>query len=430
MVKPPIVGDFLRVGRGRHALALFALITSAHAAEPLAWLPANLPALPADGPVLCVRDYLTEAQGKAVLDAAVAKFSTQEKWDAYASLLRERVLQGAGLAPWPRRTALNPIVHSRREYDGYSVENVAFESIPGYFVGGNLYRPLKAKGLRPAILTTHGHTGPLTSAESWSKHGRFTDTVQLRSATLARMGAVVLAIEMFGYGDSTEQLGREAHRTTAAMPMQIWNARRALDFLESLPGVDRHRIGVTGESGGGTQTFLLAALDSRVAVSAPVVMVSAYFFGGCPCESGRPIHRSADHFASNAMLAALAAPRPQGVVSVGGDWSKNTPQVEFPFLRHVYGLSGAEKNLTNDHFPTEGHNFGPSKRQAVYRLMHRRLGLDGAVVRDAHGQIDESAVTIEPADALRTWTAARPLPAHALRSVDAVLETLQQLQQP
>jgi len=134
--------------------------------------------------------------------------------------------------------------------------------------------------------------------EDYEKQGRFEPEMQRRCATLAKMGAVVFSIDMFGCDDSMQVVGQDAHRQPLAFTIQTWNSTRAIDFLLSLDGVDPQRVGVSGYSGGGTQTFMVSALDPRVAVSIPVAMVSSYMFGGCPCESGQPVHRSADHFAS------------------------------------------------------------------------------------------------------------------------------------
>lgn len=384
------------------------------------WLPPEVPPLPREGPALCPREFLPPELGARVLGAAARAFDSAEKWQVYAALLRQRIQQGAGLAPWPRRTPLNARFSVRRVHDGYSVENVAFEPVPGVFMGGNLYRPLGAGGARPVVLTTHGHTGEVKDDPDWARHGRFHESVQRRAATLARMGAVVLSLDLFGYGDSFTQFGAAAHRRSFSLTLQMWTARRALDLLLGLDGVDPKRVAVTGESGGGTLAFLLAALDERVTLSAPVAMVSSYFFGGCPCESGLPIHRSADHFASNAMIAALAAPRPQLLVSDGGDWTLNTPRVEFPFLQTIYARLGAEENVANVHLPEEGHDFGPSKRAAVYRFVAERFGL----VLDG----EESHVTIEAPETLRAFRDASALPADAVKSVETAEVALGRLQ--
>lgn len=408
----------------------FALLAPAlHATADAGWLPADLlPPAPKDGPALCPGGYLKPEQGKALLDAALARFPDRASWDAYAAHLRQRIQQGAGLAPWPKRTPLNASVRNKRTYDGYTVENVAFESLPGVFVTGNLYRPISPGGLSPAVLATHGHSPRITKPDDYDAHARFSPGVQARCATLARMGAVVLSIDMFAYGDSMQVVGQDAHRTPLSVTIHVWNAIRAVDFLSSLEGVDGARIAVSGESGGGTQAFLLTALDPRIAVSVPVVMVSSYFFGGCPCESGRPIHRSADHFASNAMIAALAAPRPMLVVSDGKDWTQYVPDIEFPFLNRIYGYYGAASAVKNVHLAKEGHDYGPSKRAAAAKFIAEQFGLNLKAVLSADGNVDESRVTIERAAALRAFDAQHPIPPHALHSLADIEQAVRQAQ--
>lgn len=405
------------------------VLASAPLLSAAGWIPEGLPPAPASGPALCQGPYFQPEQGKAVLDAARASFSDRASWEAYATHLRRRIQEGAGLSPWPRRTPLNPILSAKRTYDGYTVENVAFESVPGYFVTGNLYRPTAKLASYPAVLATHGHYRRVEKPEDYDNHGRFHPSMQARAGTLARMGAVVFALDMVAYGDSIAQVGQDVHKAPFTMTLQIWNAMRALDFLLSLEDVDAKRVAVNGESGGGTQAFLLTALDSRVTVSAPVVMVSAHFFGGCACESGLPVHRGPDHFASNPIIAALAAPRPQLLVSVGGDWTLNTPQVEYPFLQHIYGHYGAAGKVSNVHLPEEKHDFGPSKRAASYRFLADQFGLDARAAFDATGALDESKAIIEKAGPLHVFTEKNPLPAHALRDIAKVEATLKSLQQ-
>ncbi|MEI6713223.1 MAG: acetylxylan esterase [Verrucomicrobiota bacterium] len=404
------------------------LLSHSALTEGVHWVPESLlpPPPPAGTPLA---GYLSVEQGQAILEAALKQFPNPESWDAYAKHARQRIQEGAGLSPWPKRTPLNPVVRNRRTYDGYTVENVILESVPGHFITGNLYRPLNPTGPCPVFLSTHGHSKGVKSPEDYDDHARFAPGMQARCGTLARMGVIVLSLDMFAHGDSIQVFGYAAHKNPAALTIQLWNAIRAVDYLLSLEGVDPKRVGVSGESGGGTQSFLLTALDSRVTLSVPVVMVSSYFFGGCFCESALPIHRSADHFVNNAMIAALAAPRPQLVISDGKDWTKDVPRVEFPFLQQIYSYYGEEKEISNVHLADEGHDYGPSKRAAMITFVGEKFGLDLRLAKDASGAIDESKVTIEHADQLHVFDSKFPIPAHALHDAKSVADVIRKLQE-
>ena len=292
--------------------------------------------------------------------------STKEAWEKRARSLREHILVSMGLWPNPSRSPLNAEITHRVEREGYSIENVRFQSLPGFYVTGNLYRPAgdegsSGNGLRPAILNPHGH---------W-KEGRLAHepagSIPARCINFALQGYVAFAWSMAGYNDSTQL----DHRTygddrkqlwgLSLMGLQVWNGMRSVDFLQSLPDVDNSRIACTGASGGGTQTFMLTAVDDRVRVAAPVNMVSAHMQGGCICENGPNLRIETN----NMEIAALAAPRPLLLVSATGDWTVNTPVLEYPAIRAVYALYDAEDHLAEVQIDA-GHNYNAASREAVY----------------------------------------------------------------
>jgi len=362
--------------------------------------------------MLCVGNYWTEAEGKAFLEKMRGTYTTADAWKKRAAQIRAQILKGAGLEKFPERCPLNPIYGEKRTFDGYQVLNVAFQSLPGVYVTGSLYTPLNVKGKLPGILNTHGH---------WSRpedYGRYRADAQKRFAVMARMGAIVFAYDMVGYGQ-LEEFGWK-HNHPEALKQQLWNSIRSVDFILSI-GADPKRIAITGASGGGTQTFLLTAVDDRIAVSVPVVQVSAHFFGGCICESGMPIHRTENFQTNNVEIAACAAPRPMLLVSDGDDWTRNTPEVEYPHIKYIYTLLGKPGLVANVHLPNDKHGYDYNKRAAVYPFLARYLGLDLGKAINPDGTLNENTIVIEDKKALYTFNDKNPFPANGVRKNDDVV---------
>jgi len=320
------------------------------------------------------------------------RYSTLAEWEARRAALRRQILAAAGLYPLPPRTPLRSEIFGRVDRGDHTIEKVLIQPMPGFYLAGNLYRPVGLKGRAPGILSPHGH---------W-KQGRFEDTDQVsvpgRCISLARQGYVVFSYDMVGYNDTRQmphKFGGKAEQLWSFGPLglQLWNSIRALDFLQSLPDVDETRIGVTGASGGGTQTFLLAAVDTRVKAAAPVNMVSATFQGGCECENAPGLRLGT----FNAEIAALVAPRPLLLVSATGDWTANVPREEYPAIRSVYELyrrPGYVESVQMD----AGHNYNRASREAVYRFFAQHL------LRGGRGAaVTEQPFEVPPERQLRVW---------------------------
>jgi dienelactone hydrolase len=315
---------------------------------------------------------------------------SKEAWEARRKAVREQVLVATGLWPLPERTPLHPVVHGKIDRDGYTVEKVFFASRPGHYVSGNLYRPKGRSGKLPAVLSPHGH---------WA-NGRFYDAgeaaarkqiemkaektmegarypLQARCAQLARMGCVVFHYDMVGNADSTAIPHRAGFTDADAelhlqsfMGLQTWNSVRALDFLLSLPDVDPKRVGVTGASGGGTQTFLLCAIDDRPAVAFPAVMVSTAMQGGCVCENCSYLRQGT----GNVELAGIFAPKPLAM-SGANDWTIDIERKGLPELKALYKLYGAEDRVLARCFPQFPHNYNQVSREVMYNWFNKHLGL-------------------------------------------------------
>lgn len=329
-------------------------------------------------------------------------YASRTAWERRAAHIRERLLVSLGLWPQPERTPLKPRIFGRLEREGYSVEKVCFESLPGFLVCGNLYRPA-GKGPFPGITSPHGHWrgGRLEHSADCSIPGR--------CINLARQGHVAFAYDMVGYLDSDQlrhrRFGgkREELWGIGLMGLQLWNSIRSVDFLLSVEDVDPERIGCTGASGGATQAFALTAVDERVKASALVNMVSAHMQGGCTCENQGHLRVEMN----NVEVAACMAPRPLLLVSATGDWSCDTPEVEYQAIRKIYQLYGAEERVSERQFDA-GHNYHQGSREAMYAFFGKWfLGVDDPQ------RFLEKPFAVEKREDLLVFVG-QPRPAHAL----------------
>ncbi|QNL52258.1 DUF4974 domain-containing protein [Olivibacter sp. SDN3] len=328
-------------------------------------------------------------EGWEKLDQIAAQYDDKVSWELRKDSLRTELWKALALYPLPSAPASRPIVTPIRKMNGYTVQNVAIELLPGVYVNGSLYRPEKFKGKIPIVLSPDGH---------WQGH-RFRKDAQVRCAMTARMGAIAFSYDLFGWGESGLQFKYEDHRKSLAQTIQVLGAVRILDYLLALKEADTTRVGICGGSGGGSHSVLMTALDSRIKLSIPVVSLSSYFYGGCPCESGMPIHLCAGG-TNNVELAAMAAPNPQLVISDGSDWTAHMPEHDFPYLQQIYSYYGKQGSIENVHLPQEGHDFGFSKRKPVYDFLCKHFSLDEQLVKDAQGNYDESKCVIEEESAL------------------------------
>ncbi len=335
-------------------------------------------------------------------------YRTLDEWQARASHLRKQVLSAAGLMPTPPKTPLRPQIFGRIENKDYSIEKVYIETMPGFYLAGNLYRPLGRTGKFPGVLAPHGHAqygrlehGPLFS-------------VPARGINMARQGYVVFGYDMVGYNDTVQMphvFGgpREQLWSFGPLALQTWNSIRALDFLESLPDVDPAKISVTGESGGGTQTFLLTAVDDRPKVSAPVNMISAIMQGGSPCENAPNLRVGT----FNVEIGALMAPRPLLMVSATGDWTKNTPTEEYPAMKAIYDLFGKGDLVETVQYDAP-HNYHRESREAVYRFFGKQILKDPNAA-----QYSEKSIRQEKLQDLMVFHTI-PLPGNALKTQQVI----------
>lgn len=333
-----------------------------------------------------------EDEGRMMLDYLSSLYNNKVEWELRRDTLRREVRQRLELDAFLDSCVLGkPLLSKIRKHDGYTTQNICIELTPGQHLFGTIYAPYglnkkeKIKNKKHALIVCPDGHWPM----------RYRKDEQQRLGTLARMGAVCVDFDLYGWGESEKEVGAEAHHTSRAHVYQAACGYVLLDYmLKSRKDIDPERVGVMGGSGGGTHTVLLSLLDERVTASAPVVHLASHFDGGCPCESGKPV-QLAGGGTCEPELAAIMAPKPMLVVSDGGDWTSSVPTLEFPFLQRIYGFYDAKDKVRNVHLPNERHDFKENKRQAVYDFFIDVFGLDRQM-------LDESKITIEPDEMLKS----------------------------
>ena len=347
-------------------------------------------------------------EGKQQLEYFSTLYNNKRTWEKRREELKNCIVSALRLSPLPAKPASKPIITAARKMDGYTIQNIAIEVLPGLYVCGSLYSPENIKGKIPVILNPDGHF----------EQGRYRSDCQYRCGMLAKMGAMAFSYDLFAWGESLLQFRSADHRKAIAQSIQALNAIRILDYLLSLKNADPDRVAITGGSGGGSHTMLVTAIDDRIKLSVPVVMLSSYHSGGCPCESGMGVHLCGNG-TNNVEIAGIAAPRPQLIISDGKDWTQFVPVTEFPYLQKIYGFYGKTNLTENAHFADEGHDYGYSKRKAMYEFIAKYFNLNINAFKKQDGKIDESKVTIEKESAMYVFgEKGERLPANAIKSFD------------
>ena len=359
-----------------------------------------------------------------------------QEWEPRRDFVRRQLLVSQGLWPMPTKTPLNAVIHGKIDQGEYTIEKVYFESAPGFFVTGNLYRPKNINGKVPAVIFPHGHWTDArfliqpdkyvreeiaTGQERFEQGGK--SRFQSMCVQLARMGCVVWQIDALSDSDSKQFSPEVIHKFAKQRPemnrtegwglyspqaeanlqsvmgLQTLNSIRSIDFLLTLPEVDPTRLAVTGSSGGGTQTMLLAAADPRLALSYPVVMVSTAMQGGCTCENATLLRVNS----GNVEIAALFAPKPQGM-NTANDWTKEMATKGFPDLQALYKLYGKKDYVTlqrGEHFP---HNYNAVTRSGFYAALnkHLKLGFEAPIIERDYQPLPKEKLTV--------WDESHPAP--------------------
>jgi dienelactone hydrolase len=319
---------------------------------------------------------------------SLAKLTTRADAEAYVQAVRGKIRESFG--PFPEKTPLNPRVIKVVERDAYRIENVLFESRPGFLVSANLYVPKGRNLPLPGVVASCGH----------SVNGKAIETYQSFCQGLARLGYVVLIFDPIGQGERMQYVdpawkpmrgtGTGEHNYAGIQQTLVdehfctwraWDGIRALDYLMSRKEVDTRHLGITGNSGGGTMTTWLCGVEQRWSMAAPSCFVTEFRRNmenelGADMEQCPPkaLALGLDH---EDFLAALA-PKPIIILAKEKDYfDARGNEAAFHRLKSLYRLLGAEDNIAYFVGPTY-HGYSQENREAMYRWFNRCTGISDA----------------------------------------------------
>ncbi len=362
------------------------------------------------------RRAIHEAYFDAMSDPRPYVPGTLDEWRKRAAALRPALTQTLGLDPAPAAIPLDVRITGSLECDGYRIDRVAYQTWPGFYATGWLYRPTASAEPAPAVLNPHGH---------WQDGAR-NATVQARLIGLARRGYVALAVDSLHVTDFPIGL--------SSMTVMTWNNQRGVDLLQSLPEVDGDRIGCTGASGGGQQTMYAAALDDRIKATVNVCLVSHFkkiLFSDerthCECNHVPGLLALTDE----PEICGLIAPRPSLYLCVTGDWTAEFPTDEYPDMRRIHELHGSPRAIDVEQWDC-GHDYHAEMRSRMYDWFgsHLRAPSDASDLAERESDLLPPAALNEldaPLADARPWSefpdyyreqhagSAGPLTADALR---------------
>lgn len=369
-------------------------------------------AVPLDTLTAAAQEPTPDDRVHAYLSARVAEISrnvldgatTKDEWARKRPELRRRFLDMLGLDPLPPRTDLKATITGTVDRDGVKIELLHFQSKPGLYVTGNLYRTDRDGGRKPAILYVCGHSGRGRNGNktAFQDHGMW----------FARHGYVCLVVDTLQLGEvagkhhGTYNLDRFWWQSRGYTPagVECWNGIRAIDYLVSRPDVDPEKIGVTGISGGGATTVWVAAADERVKVAVPVsgmsdlesYVTNRVVNGHCDCMFAYNLYRW-----EWTTILALFAPKPLLFANSDADpiFPMDGNRRIVARLKRCYEMLGAAGGV-DEYVSRGGHDYRPDLRQAVYQFFETHLkGSRDRVTDEAFAEVDGAGLRVFRADA-------------------------------